>query len=367
MNRKKLLDAALQNGFITREKGEALSDREVFNLALLSGISTSRFITDLSGRGLGLAIVAEKVNLLGGRLSIESEPGKGTAFFIRLPLRLATFRGILIRISDHYFLVPDNFIEKAIRINPDSLTSIEDQKTIMVTGVPVPVKHLGQLLDIPVRHAGKVNGGFEHALILASGDHRIAIMVDEILEEEEGIVKNPGGVLKSARRITGATILGNGRIVPILNVPDLLETSFGQRYAVPTGDAAKDEQEAESRQRHILVAEDSITARSLLRNILESSGFAVKTAVDGLEALMHLKNGEFDLVVSDVEMPNVNGFELITKIREDKRFSDMPVILVTALESAGDRQRGMDCGANAYIVKSNFEQSNLLEVIGRLI
>ncbi len=367
MNRKNILEAALQNGFMTREKGEALSDREVFNLALLSGISTSRFITDLSGRGLGLAIVAEKVNLLGGDLTIESEPGNGTVFFIRLPLKLATFRGILIRLSDHFFLVPDNFIEKAIRIDKEALTSIEDQKVIMVAGVPVPVKHLGQLLDIPVRRQGKSAGGLDHALILASGAHRIAFLVDEILEEEEGIVKNPGGVLKNARSITGATILGNGRVVPILNVPDLLETGFGKRETISSGDAVKDDPEAGERQRHILVAEDSITARSLLRNILESSGFIVKTAVDGLEAFMHLKNGEFDLVVSDVEMPNMNGFELITKIREDSCFSDLPVILVTALESVGDRQRGMDCGANAYIVKSNFEQSNLLEVIGRLI
>jgi two-component system chemotaxis sensor kinase CheA len=105
----------------------------------------------------------------------------------------------------------------------------------------------------------------------------------------------------------------------------------------------------------------------LLRNILESAGYTVKTAVDGLEALMFLKNGEFNLVVSDVEMPGLNGFELITKLREDKRFGDLPVILVTALDSASDRQRGMDCGANAYIVKSDFEQSNLLEVIRRLI
>jgi len=173
-------------------------------------------------------------------------------------------------------------------------------------------------------------------------------------------VKSLGRQLPRVRNIAGATLLGTGKVLPVLNVADLMQSAI--RMAPVTSLRG-----AEAVPKSILVAEDSITARTLLKNILESAGYRVKTAVDGAEALGVLARESFDLVVSDVEMPRMSGFDLTAKIRADKRLNSLPVVLVTALESRQDRERGADAGANAYIVKSGFDQGNLLEVVRRLI
>ncbi len=203
------------------------------------------------------------------------------------------------------------------------------------------------------------------AIVLGTAEHRIAFTVDDILHEQEVLVKNLGRQLARVRNIAGATVLGTGQVVPVLNVPDLLKS------AVKVSPVAVEEPlvsgVTETERKSILVVEDSITARTLLKNILEGAGYDVKSAVDGLDAYTMLKTEDFGLVVSDVDMPRMNGFALTTKIRSDKKLADLPVVLVTALDSREDRERGIDVGANAYIVKSSFDQSNLLEVIKRLI
>ena len=185
-----------------------------------------------------------------------------------------------------------------------------------------------------------------------------------MLNEQEVLVKSLGRQLPRVRNLAGATVLGNGKLAPILNVHDLMKSAVKFTTApvkVPF------EKEAKAKMNSLLVVEDSITARTLFKNILETAGYDVITAVDGMEAFAALKTREFDVVVSDVDMPRMNGFELTAKIRSDKRLSGLPVVLVTGLESREDKERGIEVGANAYIVKSNFDQSNLLEVIQRLI
>ena len=166
------------------------------------------------------------------------------------------------------------------------------------------------------------------------------------------------------RNVAGATVLGNGRVVPILNVNDLLRSAVTGSAA--TGATVPPAVRTRARQPSILVVEDSITSRTLLKNILESSGYRVTTAIDGSDAMSRLKSEEFDIVVSDVEMPRMDGFELTAAIRRDKRLAGLPVILVTGLESREDKEHGIDVGANAYIVKSSFDQSRLIEVIQKL-
>jgi two-component system chemotaxis sensor kinase CheA len=175
-------------------------------------------------------------------------------------------------------------------------------------------------------------------------------------------MKALGAQLARVRNIAGATVLGNGQVLPIINVSDLIKS------AVKTIDAAPDMAEATpAKDKSILIVEDSITARMQLKNILELSGYLVKTAVDGLDALMTLRTEQFDLVVSDVDMPRLNGLDLTTRIRNDKKLADMPVVLVTTLASRQDQERGIEVGANAYITKSNFDQNKLLDAIRRLI
>ncbi len=367
ISRERVLESAFKNGVVSQEVADNMTDQEVFNLIFLSGLSTSPFITDLSGRGLGLAIVAEKVFRLGGSVSIDSKPGSGSVFIIILPLTVETFRGILIRIAEQYLIIPTNTIEKAIRITPSEIKKIENQDTIIFNGKNIALLRLGDILGLPYKKPKAGELALFFTLILNLGQRRMAFIVDEILDEQEGIVKMLGSQLIHVRNITGATVLGNGKIVPILNVAELMESAKSMNKNM-TLTQESDRSEIESgEKKSVLVAEDSITARSLLRNILESAGYLVKTAVDGMEAFQFLQGESYDLVVSDIEMPRMNGFELTTRIRSDKKIEELPVILVTALDAPNDRQRGMECGANAYIVKSSFEQSNLLEVIKRLL
>jgi len=178
------------------------------------------------------------------------------------------------------------------------------------------------------------------------------------------LVKPLGPQLTRVRNVAGASVLGTGQVVPVLNVPDLLKSAV-KRATVALAGAV--EKHTETEKQSILVVEDSITSRALLKNILESAGYRITTAVDGVDAYTTLKTGMFDLIVSDVEMPRMDGFDLTAKVRADRQFAELPVVLVTALGSREHRERGIDVGANAYIVKSSFDQSNLLEVIGRLI
>ncbi len=362
--------AAVRQGLLTHDEANHLAPDEVLRLVFASGISTSAFVTDLSGRGLGMAIVDEKVTQLGGSVAIASLPGAGTTVTFRLPLTLATFRGVAVGLGEHLLVVPTLNVQRAIRIRTADLKTVEGQPTIQVDGRTVPVLELSDTLQLDTSGSPDEVTGPRPALILAAGQTRIAFLVDQVMGEQEGLVKELGPQLPHVRHVAGATVLGSGRVVPIVNVGELMETavSGGRRPAAEVVDqprelATEDEPERPS----LLVAEDSVTARSLLRNILESAGYQVQTAVDGLDALMRLRSDTFDLLVSDVQMPNLDGFELTERLRAEERTADLPVVLVTALDSPEDRKRGMQAGANAYIVKGSFEQSNLLEVIQRLL
>lgn len=363
----KVKEAAVKEGIISEKDKEGLLDQEAEALIYQSGVTTSPIITDISGRGLGLAILREKVDSLGGTVSIKSELHKGTTFCINLPLSMATFRGVFIQVSEETFVIPTTNVEWTLSVKRNEIKMVENKQTISLNGSTISYVHLSDVLELrrKVRSLPDMPGRKEKAytiqvLILGAGDNRIAFGVDEILKEQEVLVKYLGNPLSRVRNIGGATVLGSGKVVPILNVSDLLKS------AVPIERATEAEKE-EARQKSVMVAEDSITSRMLLRDILESAGFFVKTAVDGAEALSFLREGGFDLLVSDIDMPRMNGFELTEKIRGDKALKEMPVVLVTALKSREDRERGMEVGANAYIEKSGFSPQNLLSVVSKLV
>ncbi|MEI6455721.1 MAG: response regulator [bacterium] len=364
---EKVVDSAIRQGMLSAEAAKKLSGKEIPDLIFRSGVSTSPFITDISGRGLGLAIAAEKVSNLTGTIRVESEKNSGTRFIIMLPLTLATFRGVIVQVGEQELIIPTNAIKRAMRIDRSEIRTVENHDTITFDGHTIALVRLSDVLGI-MRHKQKINQDAKIALVVLSHAQRnIAFAVDRISVEQEGIVKPFGPQLRYVRNITGATILGDGRIIPVLNVPELIETAIRTKSETYSAEAEEGAETVLAEKQTILVVEDSITARSLLRNIIESAGFDVTTAVDGVEAMDVLKKEQFTLVVSDIEMPRMNGIELTTRIRSDQELADLPVILVTALESADDRQRGMEAGANAYINKSNFEQNNLIETIQRLI
>ena len=360
--------AAGKLGVVSAEDAERLGEPETLALIFQSGVTTSPIITDVSGRGLGLAIVREKVERLGGSIAIESQPDAGTAFRIVLPLTLANFRGILVRAGGQLFVIPAASVERVARVADKDIQTVENRETIPLDGQAISLAWLSDVLELPRADAAARSAGNLPLVVLGPGPARVAFCVEEILGEQEVLVKPLGRQLARVRNVAGASVLGTGQVVPVLNVPDLLKSAVKRAAAplVPAPPLSAGKPGATERQ-SILVVEDSITSRSLLKNILESAGYRVTTAVDGADGYTTLKTGTFDLVVSDVEMPRMDGFDLTAKLRADKQLADLPVVLVTALESREHRERGIDVGANAYIVKSSFDQSNLLEVIRRLL
>jgi two-component system, chemotaxis family, sensor kinase CheA len=368
INRDKLIESAIQTGVLKPDGVDQMVDNEIDMLVFSSGVSTSSFITDISGRGLGMAIVLSNLNKIGGTIDIESAKGKGTSYKIVLPQSLASFRGVVVKVSEQLLVVPTNTIISAIRVGLSEIVSVESQKTIRFQSENIALLSLAQVLGLPRQRSDRARKDTFRVLIVAWAQRKIAFIVDEVLGEYEGVVKSLGLQLKHVINVAGTIILGDGKIAVVLQVPELLESatrggikdgSVTESVEFPTIEGASN--------KHLLIVEDSITVRNMLRNLTEAAGFTVKTAVDGFDAFNLLQKERFDLVVSDVEMPRLNGFELTAKIRQDKALSDMPIILVTALDSPDDRNRGMEAGANAYIVKGSFEKSNLIDTINRLI
>jgi two-component system chemotaxis sensor kinase CheA len=342
---------------------ESLSDDDALDLLFRSGFSTSAVITQISGHGLGLAIVRERVEALGGRITIESGSAGGTRMRIVLPTTVSTFRGLLVRSRDQTFLVPLESIQQTIRVAPSEIRRAEGRDMIERQSELIPIGGLDALLDLrsaPQAEPG-APGDQQIALVLRVGDERAAIVVDEILGDRDVLVRELRAPLFRIPCVASAGLLGTGAVVLVLRPSDMIAML---RSAVTAPSTVAQSVPTE---RTVLVADDSITTRMLIRNILEAAGYRVSVAVDGLDAWTTLKAERFDLLVSDVDMPRLGGFDLTARIRQDPEVHDLPVVLVTALDTREDKERGLAAGASAYVVKSDMEQSNLLEIVQRLV
>jgi len=360
---EKVKAAAGKRGLATPNTMDQLSDSAALALVFETDVSTSPMITRVSGRGLGLAIVREKAEKLGGRVAIESRRGFGTTIRMTLPLTLATFRGVLIESARRLFILPTAQVERVTRFKLQEVRTVEGRRALALDGRAIALVELAEVLQLPSTPHKSDRPEAVTILVLGAGEQRVAFAVDAVLDEREVLVKRLTKPLSRVRNIAGATVLGSGEVAPILNVADLLKSARTAGAGLRTPAAAA---LSAAPAKRILVVEDSITSRMLLKGILESVGYDVKTAVDGIDAFTALRAERFDLVVSDVEMPRMNGFDLTARIRADRTLAEVPVVLVTALESREDRERGIDVGANAYLVKSSLDQSNLLEALRRL-
>jgi two-component system chemotaxis sensor kinase CheA len=354
--------AAVQAGVIAAGEAAALRDQDAQQLVFRSGVTTNRQVTAISGRGLGMAIVQENVTRLGGTVTLESVPGAGTTVRMVLPLTLATLRGTLVRVTNREFVIPTANVIRVVRVMRASVRRVENRDSICLDGMTLALVRLAEVLGLaPSQTTGDSTAPLT-VLVLGHGQASLAFAVDQVMGEQDVLAKPLGRLLPRVRNLSGATVSGTGRVVPILSVLDLLQTAAGCTQTTVPGAAEKT-----VRTKRLLVVDDSITARTLLQSILESAGYDVKTAPDGAAAFNALHTDPFDLVVSDIEMPRMDGFELTKRIRGEPKLAELPVVLVTAREAKEDRERGLDAGANAYLVKSGFDQTNLLETVRGLL
>jgi two-component system chemotaxis sensor kinase CheA len=297
-----------------------------------------------------------------GSVDVEWVKGGGTVFTLEAPLTLATVRVILARVGDTNVAIPSAFIERLMRVAPDALRVVEGRLAIETGSAPALVASVASVLGPPL--VDRPVDGPVHLALVRAGDRRVALRVDALLEDVEVVVRPIRAHGRVAvPHVSGAALLSSGAVALVLNVTAATTTALGLAGDRPIF-AAKSEGVTRKR---VLVVDDSITTRTLESSVLEAAGYDVITGVDGADGWRVLQERGADLVVTDVEMPRMDGLQLCAAIRASSRFREMPVILVTALESAEHRARGLEVGADAYLGKSSFEQQSLLNTVHELL
>jgi two-component system chemotaxis sensor kinase CheA len=337
-------------------------DHELVRVLFEGGLSTRAEATAISGRGVGLDAAREAAARIRGRVGVTWEPGAGTTFTLECPPTLATIRALIAVAGGQAVAVPTSHVERLLRVRPEEIKHAEGREVIATPEAPVPLVALARLLPpLVVRPAA----GPLAVVLLRAGERRLALVVDELVAEQEVVLRPLRRGRERLLHLSGAAILGTGRVALVLDPSSIVGAGLGLRggsgvTVAPTEPAAR-------ARKRVLVVDDSITTRTLEQSILEAAGYEVLTAVDGADGWRALQEHGCDLVVSDVEMPRMDGFALCEAVRSSRRLAALPVVLVTALETPEQRLRGLEAGADAYLAKSSFDQQTLLDTIGQLL
>jgi two-component system chemotaxis sensor kinase CheA len=362
LDEKRIGEAALRKGLIDQARLARLSAEEIRALIFEEGFSTAERVDQVSGRGVGLNVVKANVAQLGGmlRVSATSELG-GASFELMLPVSVVSRKGLLVRAGGSVYALPIEHVQRTVRVALDSLEKVDGEPVVRPAGAePIRLRRLAQLMG---RSAEKA-AGLTKVVILERGESQLGLAVDEVLREEEYVVKPLPRNLAGVAGVDGAVILADGALAVAVNVPDLFLTA-ASRSSGSSGSEGNGE--ARPARKRILVADDMLTARALQRSILEGAGYEVSLAADGEEAWSVLQREHFDVLVSDVQMPRLDGCALTERIRADSRLRDLPVVLVTSLSSPAEIAAGGKAGANSYLIKGQYESEKLLATLRRFV
>ena len=366
---EKIKQVAIQRKIVTAEELQVMDPEQTTNLIFAPGFSTSSMITDISGRGVGLDVVRSGIEELKGTIRIVSNLHQGTVFSIELPLTVAVMDILLVEVQGMRFGFPLLSVEEIVEVDFREKQTVNGRMVVPLRGRGMPVSHLAEILELPekneaVKKESKVVRAQWPVVVGRSIEQKVGFQVDQILGQEQIFIKSISGITKKIKNVSGATILGTGEVVIILDVPELVLSAKSSRRVSERSKPSVTTQASEHR---ILIVEDSLTIRELEKGILEADGYKVETAVDGLDALEKIAKGRFDLVISDIEMPRMNGFEFCKSLRQQSKYQDLPVIFVTTLSKDEEKRKGIEVGAQAYIVKGAFDQNHLLQTIKLLI
>jgi chemotaxis protein histidine kinase CheA/ActR/RegA family two-component response regulator len=353
---QKVREAARRRGLL--EADEDLPDAEVLGLLFQAGFSTSRLVTDLSGRGVGLDVVKTAVDRLKGAVEIQSSLGEGTRFLVTLPITLAIVEGVMVTCGGQTFAVPVSAVEEVVAVPAHELSRVGGRETAVLRGRTTPVVQLHRTLGLPPDEEP-----WGPVMVITTATRRIAFRVGSVRGQREVVIKGLGTFLPRVRHVAGATISGDGTVILVLDPFELVDAARKLTGSTPRAE----EPQSTATGLRLLVIDDSLAIREMNRSILEAAGYGVETANDGLDGLNRLAQGGFQGVITDVEMPRMDGFELTNQIRSNPSLSHLPVIILTSLVRDEDRRRGLEVGADAYITKAGFDQNVLLDVIEGLV
>jgi two-component system chemotaxis sensor kinase CheA len=337
---------------------DGMAEEELLQLTFRPALSTTSFVTDVSGRGVGLDVVRANVEAARGRVEVRSQPGAGSEFRIVVPITLAVLRCLLVEAGGQRFALPFHRVVVSLPPASAARAHAEGRPVILLDGRAVQSSALAATLGLPTgtHPSGPI-------VVLADTAHQHAFQVDRLVGQRDVVVKGLSELLPHLPALAGASVEPDGSVLLVLDPPGLIQRA--RHSSRPTPPSASDEDGMT--RRRILVVDDALVVRELQRNILERAGYQVRVAIDGSQALSRLAEEPSDLVLTDIEMPVMDGFELTAAIRAQATLANIPVLILSSRADDADRQRGLDAGADGYIVKSGFDEGSLLTAVSRLI
>ncbi len=357
--REKVLERNLAHGRMAAE----LTRAELMEFLFLPGFSTAGSVTEISGRGVGLDVVHAMVQEVGGTVRAESEPGKGMVFSMQLPLTLSVIRTLLVQISGEPYAIPLSRISRIVLVNSEEVDLSEDRQYIRIDGANVGLVPASRILG--TSGGPQYREGFR-VVVISDRMNRYGLMVDEFLGEQDLVVRPLDPRLGKVPDVSAASLMPDGTPVLILDAEDIVRSIdnilSGGRFG-----KVSSEKEGSGPAPKVLVVDDSLTVREVERKLLANNGYDVDTAVDGMDGLNALVSGDYDLVVTDVDMPRMNGIELVRRVKSDSSLRHIPVMMVSYKDREEDRIRGLEAGADYYFTKSSFHDETLLSAVRDLI
>ncbi len=361
---ERLRRKVVERGLAAPEVARSLSEAELLEFLFLPGFSTAAELTEFSGRGVGLDVVHTTIHEVGGLVRASTRIGQGTAFHLQLPLTLSVVRAVLVEIAGEPYAFPHNRIDRLLRVPRGDVRSLEHRQFVTVDGRNVGLVVAAQLLDLP---AGPAAPGDELLVVLLSDrTGQYGLIVEKLLGEQDLVVRPLDARLGKVPTISAAATLDNGSPVLVADVEDLLR-SMDQFVQTGSLQRCVRDETATVRRKRVLVVDDSITVREVERQLLRNRGYDVAVAVDGMDGWNAVREGGLDLVVSDVDMPRMNGLDLLRAIRENEALRELPVIIVSYKDREEDRRRGLELGASYYLTKGSFHDNTFLQAVSDLI
>lgn len=360
LNIEKIKNKALQKGFLRQEEIDSMSNEQITNLIFVPGFSTGEEITNISGRGIGLDIVQTKISQLNGQIKLMSEVNKGCCVQIELPTTMSTIKVFLVKSAGQTFAIPMDVINTVLRKEKDEIISNKKERAIVIKGKTVPLCDLADILNLKKTVFNKTK---ETIIIIENNDKIMALCVDKLIGDQEILHKKLSAPFYKLKNISGITTLVSGETCLILNVSNIIKAGISSKTQT---DLISTQKSSENRDYNILLVDDSITTSTLEKNILTKAGYQIEIAQNPIEAFEKMKNCRFDLIVSDLEMPEMDGFEFLERIKTNEMFSEIPVIILSSLAPEVNEKRVLELGAEKYIFKHEFNQDELQEVIGKI-
>jgi two-component system sensor histidine kinase and response regulator WspE len=361
---EKLREKVVAKGHASEEMAQNMTDSELLDFLFLPGFSTASAVTEISGRGVGLDVVQNMAQEVRGALSVETKLGEGAKFHLQLPITLSVVSTLLVDIGNEPYAFPLMKVDRLLTVSKNEIKTLENRQFLSFENSNIGLVSAREALGF---ESEKLDSDEICVVVISDRLNQYAVVVDRFVEERELVVRPLDERLGKVVDISAASVMEDGSPVLIIDVDDMVRSidsllKGGRLHKLK--DSAGD---GSGKRKRILVVDDSITVREVERNLLVNKGYDVETAVDGADGWNALRTGNYDLVVTDVDMPRMNGFELVERIKKHEKLKDIPVMIVSYKDREEDKLRGIDAGANYYLTKSSFHDNTLIDAVHNLI